>query len=107
MHLDAMLTDADESCSIELLVRQKMDNDPFHPWGWSPARRARQAEAIRRWRPWVQSTGPRTAEGRAISSRNAAMSNSIRQQLLSLGAEIKQVMKIVKQLEAKRKRRQA
>lgn len=38
---------------------------------WSPERRARQAEAIKRWRPWERSTGPRTAEGKAVSARNA------------------------------------
>lgn len=32
---------------------------------------ARQAEAIRRWKPWGQATGPRTAEGKARSTRNA------------------------------------
>ena len=39
--------------------------------GWSPERRAMQAEAIRRWCPWQQSTGPRSAEGKAKSSKNA------------------------------------
>ncbi|MCO6441407.1 MAG: hypothetical protein J5I81_10045 [Nitrococcus mobilis] len=39
--------------------------------GWTPERRARQAEAIRRWKPWAKSTGPRTDEGKARSSRNA------------------------------------
>ena len=34
-------------------------------------RRARQAQAIHRWRPWEHSTGPRTAEGKARSARNA------------------------------------
>ena len=38
--------------------------------GWTPERRARQAALIKSWRPWEQSTGPRTAEGRARSSRN-------------------------------------
>lgn len=38
---------------------------------WTVERRARQAEAIRRWRPWEHSTGPRTPEGKARSSRNA------------------------------------
>jgi hypothetical protein len=32
----------------------------------------RQAEAIRRWRPWVHSTGPRTPEGKARSQRNGS-----------------------------------
>ena len=39
--------------------------------GWTPQRRARQAQAIRRWRPWEHSTGPRTADGKARSARNA------------------------------------
>ncbi len=38
--------------------------------GWTPERRARQAELIRSWRPWERSTGPRTAEGKARASRN-------------------------------------
>jgi hypothetical protein len=39
--------------------------------GWTSERRARQAALIRTWRPWEQSTGPRTAEGKARTSRNA------------------------------------
>lgn len=38
--------------------------------GWTPERRARQAALIRTWKPWEQSTGPRTAEGKAKSCRN-------------------------------------
>ncbi|MFB0613705.1 hypothetical protein [Aurantiacibacter poecillastricola] len=38
---------------------------------WTPERRAKQAQAIRRWKPWKKSTGPRTSEGKARSSRNA------------------------------------
>jgi len=38
---------------------------------WTPERRARQAERIRCWEPWRQSTGPKTAEGKRRSSRNA------------------------------------
>jgi hypothetical protein len=38
---------------------------------WTLERRQRQAEQIRRWRPWEQSTGPRTPEGKARVSRNA------------------------------------
>lgn len=41
------------------------------PSGWTPERRAKQAEAIRRWKPWKRSTGPKTEEGKAASSRNA------------------------------------
>ncbi len=38
--------------------------------GWTPERRARQAEAIRRWKPWAKSTGPRTTEGKARAKMN-------------------------------------
>lgn len=39
--------------------------------GWTPERRAKQAEAIRRWKPWEKSTGPRTDDGKEASSQNA------------------------------------
>jgi hypothetical protein len=39
--------------------------------GWTQERRQRQSEAIRRWSPWKQATGPKTAAGKAHSSRNA------------------------------------
>jgi len=39
--------------------------------GWTPERRKRQAELIRRWRPWESSTGPRTEDGKTLVSRNA------------------------------------
>ena len=39
--------------------------------GWTPERRARQSQAIRRWRPWDRSTGPRTPQGKAQAAQNA------------------------------------
>ena len=33
--------------------------------------RARQSAAIRQWRPWEHSTGPKSEEGKARASRNA------------------------------------
>jgi hypothetical protein len=41
--------------------------------GWTPERRAKQAEAIKRWKPWERSTGPKTDVGKNRSSRNAVM----------------------------------
>ena len=39
--------------------------------GWTLERRERQAELIRQWQPWKQSTSPKTPEGKATASRNA------------------------------------
>jgi hypothetical protein len=39
--------------------------------GWTPDRRARQAELIRTWKPWENATGPQSVEGKARSARNA------------------------------------
>lgn len=38
---------------------------------WTPEQRQQQAARIREWSPWEQSTGPRTAEGKSNTSRNA------------------------------------
>lgn len=38
---------------------------------WTPEQRAKQAAKIRQWQPWTRSTGARTPEGKAASSRNA------------------------------------
>jgi hypothetical protein len=38
---------------------------------WTPKRRARQGQLIRETKPWEKSTGPTSAEGKAVSSRNA------------------------------------
>lgn len=38
---------------------------------WTPARRKRQADLIRQWRPWEKSTGPQTIDGKARAARNA------------------------------------
>ena len=39
--------------------------------GWTPERRKKQSQLIQNWKPWKNSTGPRTVQGRAISSMNA------------------------------------
>lgn len=39
--------------------------------GWPPSRRKKQAAHIRRTQPWLKTTGPKTIEGKARSSRNA------------------------------------
>lgn len=42
--------------------------------GWPPQRRAQQAARLRARRIWLQSTGPRTATGKAKSRHNAVKS---------------------------------
>lgn len=37
---------------------------------WTPEQRAAAAQRIHEWKPWERSTGPRTAEGKAISAMN-------------------------------------
>ena len=38
---------------------------------WTPEARQAQAEAIRRWQPWNNSTGPKTAQGKENCRLNA------------------------------------
>ena len=38
--------------------------------GWTLERRQRQSALIRTWKPWQQSTGPRTPEGKKRVARN-------------------------------------
>lgn len=41
------------------------------PRKWTMEQRLVQSEKIRLWQPWTKSTGAKTLEGKAISSRNA------------------------------------
>jgi hypothetical protein len=38
---------------------------------WTEERRRKQAEAIKKHKPWEKSTGPKTAKGKAKASQNA------------------------------------
>ena len=38
---------------------------------WTLEQRKQKSELIRQWQPWNRSTGAKTNEGKAISSRNA------------------------------------
>lgn len=66
---------------------------------WTEEQKARQAALIRSWKPWTRSTGARTPEGKAISSRNVLVGNENRAKALALAiqelkeAEVK-VMKL-------------
>lgn len=61
--------------------------------GWTPERRARQAELIRTWKPWEQATGPRTTDGKARTARNGFKGGHrhvLRELSRSVNAEIRE-----------------
>jgi len=39
--------------------------------GWSAERKKKASIQIHRWKPWLSSLGPRSAEGKAKVSKNA------------------------------------
>lgn len=45
--------------------------------GWTPECKRKHAAAIQRWRPWDQSTGPKTQVGKAASAKNGAWSRPL------------------------------
>lgn len=59
---------------------------------WTPAERQRQAELIRTWQPWKHSTGAKTAEGKAISARNA-FTGGLMQKIKSLNSELNAILR--------------
>jgi hypothetical protein len=71
-------------------------NMPNH--GWTPERRARQAAMIHTWAPWTASTGPRTPEGKARSSRNADRPESIKRQLQEIKHEVRSLVRLTKSI---------
>lgn len=64
--------------------------------GWTRQRRQRQSKAIRSWRPWEKSTGPRSAEGKAKVARNADKGGEWRR----LRAEVKEWQRLLRQQRA-------
>jgi len=58
--------------------------------GWTPERRARQAELIRQWQPWKDSTGPTSDDGKTKVSRNA-WKGGVRPQLRELAKALREV----------------
>ena len=57
---------------------------------WTPEQKQKQAELIRRWSPWTESTGPQSADGKQKSSLNAYKGG--------LGARLRRLSKEVNEL---------
>lgn len=81
------------------------DSDTRHPWGWTAARRAQQSQAIHRWKPWLQSLGPVTPEGKARVAKNAYKPHSVRRQVAGIMDELKTVRQQLQAVQAARRRR--
>nr|AWD72273.1 hypothetical protein pH8NP1_p012 [Polaromonas sp. H8N] len=67
--------------------------------GWTTERRQRQAELIKTWRPWEQSTGPKTPEGKAAVARNP-WKGGHRQQLRELSKMVNEQVRQSRELVA-------
>ena len=65
--------------------------------GWSLERRAKQAELIKQWKPWKQSTGPKSIEGKERVAANAWRGGH-RQQLRELSKLVNEQVKASREL---------
>ena len=63
---------------------------------WTPEQRKQQSLKVRQWKPWEQSTGARTAQGKAISARNA-FKGGLMQNIKLLGKQLNILMREQKQ----------
>jgi hypothetical protein len=64
---------------------------------WTDEARAKQREAIKRWSPWVHSTGPKTSEGKAVVARNPYKGNR-RGKLRAINRELRAIMRELDEL---------
>ena len=60
---------------------------------WTLEQRQKQREAITRWKPWQQSSGPKSAEGKVAASGNAWTGGEWRK-LRQAIQELNQVMRV-------------
>ena len=60
---------------------------------WTDEQKARQAALIRTWKPWTRSTGARTPEGKAVSSKNVLRGNANRAAALAVAKQELQAAK--------------
>ena len=59
---------------------------------WTEEARAKQAEQIKSWKPWLKSTGPKTEKGKTTSSMNALKTGSYSSDLRELEAILKELI---------------
>lgn len=66
--------------------------------GWTPERRAKQAAMIRAWRPWEQSTGPRSHAGKARAAQNSFKTGEFSRETNDLFARLRVYVRTLKKL---------
>lgn len=54
---------------------------------WTDEQKAKQAVLIQSWQPWTRSTGARTPEGKAVSSKNVLRGNANRAAALEIAKQ--------------------
>ena len=67
----------------------------YHKAAWDEESRQRQREVIMKSKPWLKSTGAKTAEGKAISKMNAL---KVSPELYVLVKEMNHLMKQKKEI---------
>ena len=62
--------------------------------GWDQQRKNRQAQLIQQWKPWRQSTGPKTVEGKSKVSQNS-YKGAVREQLRDLAGVLRKNQELI------------
>lgn len=67
----------------------------YHKLAWDKESKQKQREAIMKHKPWLKSTGAKTAEGKAISKMNALKTNPELHVLIKEYKQLIQQQKVV------------
>ena len=65
--------------------------------GWTAARKARQRVLIRNWRPWENSTGPKSEEGK-VRSAMRGFKGATRPTLRALASVLRQQREFIEEV---------
>ena len=60
---------------------------------WTLEQRQEQSLAIKRWKPWLRSTGPKSPEGKAAVARNAYTGGEV----ASFRATVKEISQVLRE----------
>ena len=61
--------------------------------GWTEERRKKRSKLTRLLKPWMHSTGPKTVEGKAISSQNARKHGLRSRQMIEIMKQFSELSK--------------